>query len=522
VRVLLVWPNQETHGSKPNSISLLSGLLRRDGHEVHLFDTTFLDLGFVDTYEAAGKANIFKPVDYGPHNMGKIQCNLKSEVHQVLNDFRPHLVAISAISDEVSVGLKISRFVKEWQKDLCVVWGNKGVTFSPEHILSSENVDYACIGEGIEFLPEFIRCLEQGHDPNHIPNLAYRSKDGHIVRNSLRPFFQNLDDLPYFDYSIYDKRQFLKPFDGQVYIGGDHMITWGCPNSCTYCCNKQYRNLYDSTASGNFIRSYSVDRIIPELKTLVADWGLQFFKFFDEDFCLKPIPYFRYLADQYRREIHLPFTIMAYARSITREKVDLLLQMGCVSVSMGFESGNEWMRNNILKRKDTTEDIVRATQMLNEAGIRTSSFNMLGLPFETRDAIFDTIELNRKSHVAYPDVSFFFPYEGTELYETSVKNGFWTPNHDTAFRSDYPSLTNTPLSGDEIVSIRDRFVFYVKFPKEFWPYIHRSETPDRIGNNLTSMLKTIYQNTVFRNNGKFPDDYAFEGDITLMQNALIN
>jgi hypothetical protein len=211
---------------------------------------------------------------------------------------------------------------------------------------------------------------------------------------------------------------------------------------------------------------------------------------------------------------------MAHAKSITHEKVELLLRMGCASVSMGFESGNEWIRRNVLNRKETTEVIIEATKLLNEAGIRTSSFNMLGLPFETRDAIFDTIELNRKSEVAYPDVSFFFPYEGTELFKVCIDNGFWIPDPNAAFRSDKPALLNATISAEELIAIRDRFVFYVKLPTDFWPYIRRSETLDYIGAQLTTGLYQIYQNTIFSNIGRMPKDYYIQADISFLENII--
>ncbi|MBI5725994.1 MAG: B12-binding domain-containing radical SAM protein [Planctomycetes bacterium] len=503
-RVLMVWPNKEQSGSKPNSISLLSALLRRAGHDVRLLDTTFVDLGFIDNTAVGSKARIFKPVDSGGIDLGKKPADLDKMVGDVLKDFRPQIVAVSAMSDEIPVGLRISRTVKKIDPAVTVVWGNKGPTLSAQRVLADKAVDYICVGEGIEFLPNFVGRMERGDSVMDLPNLGFRTDGGKVGANPLSPYFTGLDSLPVFDYSVYDDRQFLKPFDGRLLRGGDHMITWGCPNRCTYCINDTMRKLYGDKARP-ILRSYSAGRIIGELWQLAEKWRLEFFKFHDEDFCLKPLNFFRELSDRYRREINIPFTCMANARSVTSAKVELLAAMNCRSISLGFETGSEKIRREVLKRAESSEQIVKATELLNGAGIRTTSFNMLGLPFESRQTFFETVELNRRSGVLWPNVNFFFPYEGSELRRLAVENGFFDDSSDAVYMSDRPTLKLPGISEQELVTLRERFVLYVKLPRSFWPHIERSEKPDQVGKNLTEKLYQIYERTVQANAGRWPD-----------------
>ncbi|KPA15411.1 Elongator protein 3/MiaB/NifB domain protein, partial [Candidatus Magnetomorum sp. HK-1] len=201
------------------------------------------------------------------------------------------------------------------------------------------------------------------------------------------------------------------------------MIFWGCPNNCTFCINRAYRKIYGKN-SGKFLRSYSVNRIIKELSYLVNKWNITLFHFHDEDFCLKPITYFKKLVEKYKAEVNTPFVCMANAKNITPQKVKLLKDMGCVSISIGIETGNDHLRKNILKRNENKEDIIRAVHLLNDAGIRTSSFNMLGIPFETRSTFMETVAINKESEIQYPNIVFFYPLENTELREISIKNNF--------------------------------------------------------------------------------------------------
>jgi len=504
MNILLIWPNKDNFGFKPISLALISAILKQQGHKVELFDTTFIDFGYESDSEVQSRIKVFKPIDFSGYDVAKKKANLQAELTEKLDDFQPDLVGVSALSDEIFIGFEISKIVKQWNSRIPILWGNKAATMAPERILTDKNVDYVCIGEGIEFITEFVDYMASRKDLRDLKNLAWRDEKGAIHRNELRPFFQGLDSLPFLDWSIFDYRLFLKPYDGKVYTGGDHMIQWGCPNECTYCINHAYRKLY-SPKAGRFLRWYSIYRIIEELQYLVRKWDITFFKFHDEDFCIKPIAYFRKLSEKYRQLIGIPFTAMANAHNLTEEKIDLLKQMNCVSISIGIETGNESMRKNILKRKETVEEIIRAVQMLNDAGIRTSAFNMLGIPFENRSTIMETIELNKKSQVRYPNTVFFYPLEDTQLREIAVKHGFFNNSTDAIFDDIRPNLTLPDISSEELIALRERFVLYVKMPQEYYKYIKRSEQQDKIGKRLTAELYKIYDKCVFLNDGVWDD-----------------
>ena len=504
MKILFIFPNKDQFGSKPISISLLSAILKRQGHKVELFDTSFIDFGYTDNNEDKKKLRIFHQVDWNGYDISKKNISMEQELIEKLNSFEPDIVSVSALSDEIYIGFEISKIVKQWNCTTPVIWGNKAATTEPDKVLSSKDVDYVCIGEGIEALPEFIDCIEQGKDPQSIQNLAYHSENGAIIRNPLRPYFKDLDSLPFLDWSIYDKRHFFKPFDGKIIRGGDYTFAWGCPNKCTYCINTPYQELYGRQA-GRYIRYYSVGRAIRELKYLKDTWGIQLFVFHDEDFSFKPMSYLKELSGAYRLYVNVPFSCMVNAKNITEEKVKLLKNMKCISVSIGIETGNTELRRNVLKRYESVTDIIRATKLFNKAGIRTSSFNMLGIPFETRETIFETIEVNKKAEVRYPNCNFFFPYEGTELKEIAVKNGMFKSESDV-YTNDKPALTLPGVSEEELIALRERFVLYIKMPEKYHQFIERSETKDEIGRRLTETLFDIYDKCVLANNGIWNDN----------------
>jgi anaerobic magnesium-protoporphyrin IX monomethyl ester cyclase len=515
MRILLVWPNRAGFGFKPIGLSLLSALLKEGGHEVRLFDTTPIDLDPGGLSTVRSQIRIFRPIDTTGLHLEKQKLDLRTETVDLLESFRPELVGVSALSDECGVGLAISGFVKEWDPGVPVVWGNKAATMAPERILHDAGVDYVCIGEGFGLLPDLAAALAAGADPRGLPNLAWRDGRGEVHRNPLRPYHEPLDDLPFADWTIFDRRHDCKPFNGRMYVGGDHMICWGCPYSCTYCINDSYRALY-AGAGGHYLRRYSVDRIIRELRSLVDQWGVTFFKFHDEDFCLKPMEYFRTLSRAYADEVGVPFTAMANARNVTPEKVRLLREMGCVSVSIGIESGNEGLRREVLKRRETKAEIIDAVHLLADAGIRTSGFNMIGIPHETRETVLETIQLNRDAGVDCADTGFFYPLEGTELYDMAVSEGLFDPAEDQGYDDVTPNLRLPGITGEELVALRERFALLVKLPEEYVPFITRSETDDEVGRRLFRVLLRIYEEAVLGNDDTWDSRRSIAGDLRLL------
>jgi radical SAM superfamily enzyme YgiQ (UPF0313 family) len=256
------------------------------------------------------------------------------------------------------------------------------------------------------------------------------------------------------------------------------------------------------------MRRYSIKRIIDELKILKNKHNLQFFKFHDEDFLMRPLEDFRELSDTYRQEINIPFVIETNPKSVIKERVELLKNMNCVSASIAVETGNNKLRRDLLKRVDLEEDIIRAFALLKDAGIRTSAFVMLGIPFESRETYKDTVGLVKKSDAQYPCPVFFFPFDGTKLREISIKEGFFDPEDDETciYKRDKPALQFNNLSESELIEMRNVFVLYVKLPKCYEPYIKRSENQDGLGIKLRKRLIEIFDRTVLNNDGWYYDE----------------
>ena len=71
-------------------------------------------------------------------------------------------------------------------------------------------------------------------------------------------------------------------------------------------------------------------------------------------------------------------------------------EMGCICIRMGVESGNDYLRQKVLNKKVTTEQIKTAAGHIKQHGIKLATYNILGLPGETLDNAIETYKLNKE------------------------------------------------------------------------------------------------------------------------------
>jgi len=74
-------------------------------------------------------------------------------------------------------------------------------------------------------------------------------------------------------------------------------------------------------------------------------------------------------------------------------------------------------------RPDRCRAIVEALRQVQNVGIDTFAYNMLGLPFETREQMEETLAFNKRLAPDMGSVFYFFPFPGTRLYSVCAQFG---------------------------------------------------------------------------------------------------
>ena len=448
-----------------------------------------MDMGFMLDGEISDRLMMFKPVDWKKHALVRDKSlNPKKEFLNFLDREKPDLIAASAFSDMYKDTIEFLRLAKE-KFDIPIIIGGIHTTLLPQEVITEDCIDALCIGEGEDALIEYLNALNGNRiTRTDIKNLWIK-QDGKIHKNPVRQL-KNLDSLPFMDYSIYDDRQFLRPFEGKVLRSGDYQDKRGCPRKCTYCA---YAIINTDIYPGGRIKRYSAERFAEEAKYLKQTYNLEFFKIFSEDIFLRPLDDLAKMAELYAIKVNLPFTSAGHPLSITKKKAELLKKMNCLSISVALECGNPHYREHMLGRKYSNEQFEKSIKTLQEAGIRAVSLNMIGLPGETRKMISETVEVNRKVKPDFADFGCFFPFRSTPLGDYAVKEGFVSPEEIKKSRSDHgKSILHMPgLPPEEIDGIMKLHYFYLHYPKIFWPIFRLGEKNGFWGNQVYKFLVRI-------------------------------
>jgi radical SAM superfamily enzyme YgiQ (UPF0313 family) len=314
------------------------------------------------------------------------------------------------------IGKKIRKKFKK-----TIICGGPHPTFYPE-VINENYLDAICVGEGEEALLEFVNALEKGKSIIKIKNFFIK-KNGKIYKNNLRPLIKNLDSIPFPDRIIYFKYDFLKNRKNEINSAGSAVVTSrGCPFNCSFCFNKAYKKLYKY--KGEIFRRRSVSNVIEEIKSLKKEYkDLRHIIFLDDIFTLQKKWINKFLKE-YKKNINLPFSFNTRFDLIDEKLIKKLKDANCFSIRLGIESGNENLRNNVLNKKITNEQIIKYSELIKKYGIKLQTYNILGIPGESLEDALDTFNLNKKIRPIYAFCSLLHPYPGTEIFEYAIKRGY--------------------------------------------------------------------------------------------------
>ncbi|MBI2041581.1 MAG: B12-binding domain-containing radical SAM protein [Candidatus Nealsonbacteria bacterium] len=494
MKILFIYPNIMLDSLVPVHLPLLSACLKEKGFEVDLFDTTFYKTEEMSFDQRRVELLQLKPFNLAEKGIFLKESDICDDLAEKVADFKPDLIAITLVEDTWKLAQSLLEKIKSF--NIPVIAGGVFVTFSPEEVINHSAVNMICMGEGEEALVELCQKMSEGEDYSTVKNLWIK-KDGKIIKNSLRPLV-DVNKLPFLDYDIFGRQRLVRPMFGKVLALIHVEMGRGCPYQCTYCESSQLMRLFQEEGCGIYYRRKGTDRLIAELKYLVKKYNPDYINFNSETFLAKPVEELRELALRYQEEIKVPFWCQTRPETVTEEKIKILKQMGCNSMNFGIEHGNEEFRKRVLKRYGSNRQIVEALKIVDQYEIPYTINNIVGFPDETRDLIFDTIELNRQINSRTINCYIFAPYKGTDLYKYCIERGYFKEGDGVHHVLDGGRLRMNTVSYEELKGLQRTFLLYVRFPKSEWPEIKIAEKFDEEGNRIFEKYKKIYQEKYFK------------------------
>jgi anaerobic magnesium-protoporphyrin IX monomethyl ester cyclase len=385
----------------------------------------------------------------------------------------PLFVGISAMTVQLGHGCEIAQQVRAEAPSVPVVWGGAHASLFPKTVTRDAAADYVVQGEADEsgvLLAEALVGGEQDFDS--IPGLFARTEDGSVVQGP-RTAIIDVTSLPSPAYHLLQ----LEPYEDRRIPGGaavrgvDILTSRGCPYRCAFCPNE--------LLLGRRWRKRPIDQVLAEIDLLLSGGRINHVWFMDDLF----------IGDKERvvaivEHLHRNFPWVMWEANVRADMfrdsmVDtnflrFLKETGCVSLRMGAESGNDDVLR-ILQKDITVDQTVHAVAQCHDVGIVPVLFFMMGIPGETKEALFDTLQLMSRLRQRYPSAvvcgpGLFRPYPGGELYDAARKAGLKEPQDLAGWVHELGPqgfLTSTRLPWIDDTALIDDILFYMFHVEEF-------------------------------------------------------
>ena len=504
IKILFLYPNLNMSTLVPNAISILAAYLKRAGFKnIDLFDTTFYESPGVTRAQADGKSKYDVRVKYGnvqPFNFEERDVKLKTtdmfqDFVNKVNEFNPDIIFASLVEDTYPIFIKFMELIKN--KKIPCVAGGVFPSSAPERVLKLDFVDYVCRGEGEDALVELCNALENRKDTTNIKNLWVKKNGKIVTKNPIRPAL-DVNTLPVQDLSIFEDITLHRPMMGKIYRMAPVETQRGCPYACKFCNSPEKNEFYTAQKAGRFFRKRTMKHIHTEIKEIIDKFGIEYIFFITDTFLAMSEKEFDEFCEMYS-EFKLPFFMNTRPETVTERRAKKLKEVNCHRVNIGVEHGNYKFRSEVVGRKYNNELAIKAFQKIYDSGISTVQNNIIGYPDETRELVFDSIELARKLKCDAMSVFTFIPYHGTSL-RGLCENKNYLNKETLANIYQKDSLLNMPsISKKEIGGLVKTFVLYARLPRSYWKDIEIAEKEDDKGFKKFDELMALYKKEYINN-----------------------
>ena len=486
-KVLLVYPNYSMVNLLPTNIGILTACLRQNGFQVDLFDTTCYRTSEKTLDEIRVESLQVRKFDLSEMGVKFKPGNFVDDFKKKVAEFQPDLIGVTSVEDTWPQARSLLEAVSD--NPAPVIVGGVFPSLVPDVPIAHPDVDMICIGEGEHPIIELATKLMKGEDHTTIGNIWVK-KDGQVIKNPMRPPI-DLDDVPFGDFDLFEKERFFRPMQGKVVRMVPIETDRGCPYACSFCEAPALVGLYKEATGQHYFRRKSWNKVSEEIKLYLKKYEAEYIYFNAETFLAMSEAEFEKFIEMYQ-SIGLPFWMQTRIETITDHRVAELERVGCNRISVGLEHGNEEFRRTIVGKGFTNQRIIEVFQTLDRYSIPITINNMIGFPSETRELVFETIELNRQLGTDSLNAYIFTPYKGTAMYADAIDKGYLDPKTETNSIITGSVLNLPTITGDEILGLVRTFSLYAKFPKEEWPEIAIAEKFTPEGDAMFAKLSERY------------------------------
>lgn len=388
MKVLLITPaiNNSSCRWIPLGPGYLSAVIKRDGHQVLLFDRAR------ELNRAKGDSQVLDLV-----------------MLKQIRDYQPDIIAFSTLSPLIYDTVHCARIIRSEFTGLMMAGGHH-VTALPELTLDRiPELDGVIIGEGEYSLAEVVN----NGLYSQVPGVLWRNSENDAV-NTTRSPEPVLDQLPFPDFSIYDMNYYLDRNISTIrefYLKTISLITSrGCRYNCGFCS--------ESMTYGKGVRYNSPEYVMEMINYLKKQYDFEAIYFHDNDFLanISRVERICELLIKNQRHQKIKWCIQARANALNADILKLLKQAGCVKIEMGIEAGSQ-KQLNMMGKNLQLDQVQKAVHQCHQAGIKAHGYFIALMPGDTLKELHSIIETINHYQLDSFLIGKLSIFPGTKFYE---------------------------------------------------------------------------------------------------------
>ena len=398
-----------------------------------------LGLLYVAAYYERETGNRPVFIDCPPENVSQ------EELSRRVKEIQPDMVAMSIMTFNLLDALHTARILKRDHPNLKICLGGPHVNLYPKETLHQSEIDYVVFGEGEKIFASLIQALESSHTLKSIKGLGWKENGkGHI--NPAETELLDLNELPFPARHLVDVSSY-KHIIGEGRQFFTIQATRGCPAACSFCDIRKTK-----------FRVRSPESVVNEIQQLV-EMGVDDLFFVDDTITIDKKNVLEICDLIVKRNIKIHFKISARVDTINKEVIRALKKAGCYRIHYGIESASP-KHLKYLQKGQTPEKVERACKMTRDAGMGFFAYMMIGIPHETKEEMFATVDFAKKLKPDYAQFSICTPYPKVELYyqmlhEGIVPEDYWQEFAENPSADFKIKFWNKDFSEEELRDLQD-------------------------------------------------------------------
>lgn len=409
MRVLLINPDSEYWENKafipPSGLLYLASELTRNNIDVKLIDLNVVKFKYKDNTN---------------------QILLKS-----IQEYNPNLIGIGCLFSGIfSSTSAYAELIKSNFNSIKIVIGGLHPTMYHTEIIQNCNfIDYVVRGEGEISLLKLVKHIQGKLPIEEVPSLTYR-ENGAVKSNVKMEIITDLNQLPKLNFDLINVPDYHHPDITKKWWNPRQLsfkstfpilTSRGCPMHCNFC------SMF--LVTGRKWRYETPSNVVDKLEFLYNTYDQKHFSFMDDNITLNKNRIIEICKEITRRGLNIQWETPngISLKNLDDDILGAMCSAGMVRTSLAIESGSEYIRNKVMGKSLSTDQIYKVVDLTKKYdALYVQAYFIIGMPEDTEETLQETYNLIDTINIDYPRPANIVPFPGTTLFDQCYKDNLFT------------------------------------------------------------------------------------------------